>query len=140
MPRAVVLPLNPPPVVPEPGAPPSRPAPPGAPPDLPPDAPDFDQPPDDADLDQAIALLRDVIRRLHPDRLLPADLLRQLAELRHQLATLCTLLRTRHTLAIGARAARDAELDNLIARALDDLDRAEAEQAAARAACGEVDR
>jgi hypothetical protein len=99
--------------------------------------------PDEApagELDRAIALIQDVIRRLHPDRLLPADLLRQLAELRHQLATLCTLLRTRHALAVGARAARDAELDNLIARALADLDRAEADQAAVRETFTEVDR
>jgi hypothetical protein len=96
------------------------------------DAPADDTAADDVpagELDRAIALIQDVIARLHPDRLLPADVLRQLAELRHQLATLCTLLRTRNALAVGARAARDAELDALIARALADLDRAEAEQA-----------
>ena len=69
------------------------------------------------------------MRALHPDTPVPADLLRQLAELRDQLAALCTLLRTRHTLAVGALAARDAELEAVIARALEDLDRAEAEWA-----------
>jgi hypothetical protein len=91
------------------------------------------------DLDREVALIRDVIRGLHPATPLPADVLRQLAELRHLVATLCTLLRTCHTLATGARAARDAELDALIDSALEDLDRDEAERLAALEA-GEVAR
>jgi hypothetical protein len=107
-----------------------------------PDAPLADLPLEAAPpgvLDREVALIRDVIRGLHSATPLPADVLRQLAELRHQVATLCTLLRTCHTLATGARAARDAELDRLIEAALEDLDRADAERLAALEA-GEVAR
>jgi hypothetical protein len=77
-----------------------------------PAAPGPDSADDFDDLTEEASLLRAAIRRLAADGLTDADL-KESAELRHLIQTLCTVLRTAHTIVDRNHPLLD-ELDNVI--------------------------